>query len=170
MTPTCASGCLGFSTAQLYEPRRRSTCASSPSSKPGRSPISLRERSSRRCTRLLSSLRNAPPPRACSVQLVGSTGPLCASTQVEASRLKRGEGGTATCGAGATREERPRRAYASPPPHTHGQQSAAKGSSTTVSRSDINAINSTLDSSALGLVSEVALNWLFPYPLITPRL
>jgi hypothetical protein len=48
----------------------------------------------------------------------------------------------------------------------HGQQSAAKGSSTTVSRSDIRLIQH------FGLLGswfgpEVALNWLFPYPLIT---
>jgi hypothetical protein len=50
---------------------------------------------------------------------------------------------------------------------THGQQSAAKGSSTAVSRSDIRLIQ-YLDSSALGFGPEVALNRLFPYPLITP--
>jgi hypothetical protein len=52
---------------------------------------------------------------------------------------------------------------------THGQLSAEKGSSTTVSRSDIRLIQ-YLDSSALGLVRRLALNWLFPYPLITPRI
>jgi hypothetical protein len=58
-----------------------------------------------------------------------------------------------------------------PPPRavsTHGQQSAAQGSSTTVSRSDIRLIQH-LDSSAHGMAPEVALNWLFPDPLITPR-
>jgi hypothetical protein len=50
---------------------------------------------------------------------------------------------------------------------THGQLSAAQGSSTAVSRSDIRLIQH-LDSSALGLAPEVALNWLLPYPLITP--
>jgi hypothetical protein len=45
------------------------------------------------------------------------------------------------------------------PPH--------KGSSTTVSRTDIRSIQ-YLDSSAHGFVQEVALNWLFPYPLVTP--
>ena len=49
---------------------------------------------------------------------------------------------------------------------THGQQSAAKGSSTAVSRSDIRLIQ-YLDSSALGFGPEVALNRLFPYPRIT---
>jgi hypothetical protein len=50
---------------------------------------------------------------------------------------------------------------------THGQQPAAKGSSTTVSRSDIRLIQH-LDSSAQWLGPEVALNWPFPYPLLTP--
>ena len=50
---------------------------------------------------------------------------------------------------------------------THGQHSAAKGSSTTVSRSDIRLIQH-LDSSAW-FGPGVALNWLFPYPLITPQ-
>jgi hypothetical protein len=52
---------------------------------------------------------------------------------------------------------------------THGQQPAAKGSLTVVSRSDIRLIQS-LDSSAHGLVrsSEVALNWPFPYPTLPP--
>jgi hypothetical protein len=50
---------------------------------------------------------------------------------------------------------------------THGQQSAAKGRSTTVSRSDIRLIR-YLDFSALWSDGpEVALNWRFPYPLIT---
>jgi hypothetical protein len=48
---------------------------------------------------------------------------------------------------------------------TDGQQSAAKGSSTAVSRSDIRLIQ-YLDSSALWFGPEVALNWLFPYPLL----
>jgi hypothetical protein len=47
---------------------------------------------------------------------------------------------------------------------THGHQSAANGSSTTVSRSDIRLIQH-LDSSALWSDGpEVALNWPFPYP------
>jgi hypothetical protein len=50
---------------------------------------------------------------------------------------------------------------------THGQQSAANGSLTTVSRSDIRLIQH-LDSSALGFGPEVALNWLFPYPILPP--
>jgi hypothetical protein len=46
---------------------------------------------------------------------------------------------------------------------THGQQSAAKGSSTTVSRSDTRLIQ-YLESSALWSDGpEVALNWQFPY-------
>jgi hypothetical protein len=50
---------------------------------------------------------------------------------------------------------------------THEQQSAGKGSSTTVSRSDIRLIKH------FGLLGswfgqEVALNWLFRYPLTTP--
>jgi hypothetical protein len=44
---------------------------------------------------------------------------------------------------------------------THGQQSAAKGSSTTVSRSDIRLIQH-LDSSALGLVRRWRLIGYFP--------
>jgi hypothetical protein len=44
---------------------------------------------------------------------------------------------------------------------THGQQSAAQGSSTPVSRSDIRLIQH-FDPSALGLGPEVAHNWLFP--------
>jgi hypothetical protein len=49
---------------------------------------------------------------------------------------------------------------------THGHQSAAKGSATTVSRSDIRSIQH-LDSSALWSDGpEVALNWLFPYPIL----
>jgi hypothetical protein len=48
---------------------------------------------------------------------------------------------------------------------THGQQSAAQGSSATVSRSDIRLIQ-YFDFSAHGLVRRW-LNWLFPYPLIT---
>ena len=51
---------------------------------------------------------------------------------------------------------------------THGQLSAAQGSLTTVSRSDVRLIQH-LDSSALGLVPEVALNWLFPHPLVSPK-
>jgi hypothetical protein len=50
---------------------------------------------------------------------------------------------------------------------SHGQQSTAQGSSTTVSRSDIRLIQHFgLLGSWFGL--EVALNWLFPYPLISP--
>jgi hypothetical protein len=49
---------------------------------------------------------------------------------------------------------------------SHGQQSAAKGSSTTVSRSD--PINSTFGLLGSWFGQEVSLNWLFPYPLITP--
>jgi hypothetical protein len=49
---------------------------------------------------------------------------------------------------------------------THGQQSAAKGSSTTVSRSDIRLIQ-YLDSFGSWFGPEAALNWLFPYPLFT---
>jgi hypothetical protein len=49
---------------------------------------------------------------------------------------------------------------------THGHQSADKRSLTTVSRSDIRLIQFS-DSSALGFGPEVALNWLFPYPLVT---
>jgi hypothetical protein len=49
---------------------------------------------------------------------------------------------------------------------THGQLSAAQGSSTTVSRSDIRLIQH-LDSSGSWFGPEVALNWLFPYPLTT---
>jgi hypothetical protein len=50
---------------------------------------------------------------------------------------------------------------------THGQQSAAQGSSTTVSRSDIRLIQ-YLDSSALGFGQEVALNCYFPIHVL-PR-
>jgi hypothetical protein len=46
---------------------------------------------------------------------------------------------------------------------THGQQSAAQGSSTTVSRSDIRLIQ-YLDSSALGLVRR----WLLTAPILPP--
>jgi hypothetical protein len=49
---------------------------------------------------------------------------------------------------------------------THEHLSAANGSSATVSRSDIRLIQ-YLGSSALGFGLEVALYWLFPYPLIT---
>jgi hypothetical protein len=48
---------------------------------------------------------------------------------------------------------------------THGHQSKAKGSSTTVSRDNIRLIQH-LDSSASWFGPEVALNWLFPYPLL----
>jgi hypothetical protein len=48
---------------------------------------------------------------------------------------------------------------------THGQQSAAQGSSTTVSRSDIRLIQHVLLGSWFG--PEVALDWLFPHPLST---
>jgi hypothetical protein len=51
---------------------------------------------------------------------------------------------------------------------THGQLSAAQGSSTTVSRSDIRLIQH-FDSSALGLVRRWLLNWPFPSPLITTK-
>jgi hypothetical protein len=48
---------------------------------------------------------------------------------------------------------------------SHGHQSAAKGSSTTVSRSAIRLIQ-PFDFSALWSDGpEVALNWLFPYPI-----
>jgi hypothetical protein len=48
---------------------------------------------------------------------------------------------------------------------THGQLSAAQGSPTTVSRSAIRSIQH-FDSSALWSDGpEVALNWLFPYPI-----
>jgi hypothetical protein len=50
---------------------------------------------------------------------------------------------------------------------THGQQSAAKGSSTTVSRSDIRLIQH-LDSSALGLVQRWLLIGHFPLHLFPP--
>jgi hypothetical protein len=52
---------------------------------------------------------------------------------------------------------------------THGQQSAAQGSSTAASRSDISDIRliQYLDSSALGW-SGVALHWQLPYPLLPP--
>jgi hypothetical protein len=51
---------------------------------------------------------------------------------------------------------------------THGQQSAAKGSSTTVSRSDTRLIHH-FDSSALWSDGpEVALTWPFPYPQLLP--
>jgi hypothetical protein len=49
---------------------------------------------------------------------------------------------------------------------THGQQSAAKGSSTTVSRSDIRLIQH-LDSSAHGLVRRKLLIGYFPIHLLT---
>jgi hypothetical protein len=52
---------------------------------------------------------------------------------------------------------------------THGQQSAAKGSSTTVSRSDIRLIQH-LDSSALGLVRRWRLIGYFPIHLLPPLL
>jgi hypothetical protein len=51
---------------------------------------------------------------------------------------------------------------------THGQQSAAKGSSTTVSRSDIRLIQ-YLGSSALGLVRRWRSIGYFPNPLTTPE-
>jgi hypothetical protein len=52
---------------------------------------------------------------------------------------------------------------------THGHQSAAKGSSTTVSRSAIRLIQ-PFDFSALWSDGpEVALNWLFSYPIFFPR-
>jgi hypothetical protein len=52
---------------------------------------------------------------------------------------------------------------------THGQQSAAKGSSTTVSRSDIRLIQ-YLDSSALDLVwSGGGSDWLFPLSTSYPQ-
>ena len=51
---------------------------------------------------------------------------------------------------------------------THGQPSAAKGSSRPRSHALIIRLIQHLDSSAHGLVRRWALTWLFPYPLITP--
>jgi hypothetical protein len=53
--------------------------------------------------------------------------------------------------------------------NTHGQQSAAKGRSTTVTRSDIRSIQHLGSSAHAWFGPEVqallvALNWLFPYP------